>query len=108
MGLLTGKYYPHGPFPEKRDRFFRKFDPEQLTKLLDTLKALSHKYERSQSAIALNWCIAKGTIPIGGARTADHVEQNFTALGFRLTQDEINTLDEFAFVGSNNNEWQHG
>ncbi|CAO3670777.1 unnamed protein product [Rhizopus microsporus] len=108
MGLLTGKYDPHGPFPEKRDRFFKKFDPEQLTKLLDTLKALSQKYERSQSAIALNWCIAKGTIPIGGARTANHVEQNFTALGFRLSQDEINTLDKFAFVGSNNNEWQHG
>jgi aryl-alcohol dehydrogenase-like predicted oxidoreductase len=108
MGLLTGKFGATGPFPEKRKKTFEAFDTEQLAKLLDILKSLSEKYNLPQSAIALNWCIVKGTIPLGGARTSEHVVQNALALGFRLSDDEIAELDQFAFLGSNSKEWQHG
>ncbi|KAG1143486.1 hypothetical protein G6F37_007511 [Rhizopus arrhizus] len=108
MGLLTGKYPPHGPPPKGRERWFSRFDKEQLTQLLAVLKKLGEKYGKTQSAIALNWCIVKGTIPLGGARTAEHVRQNAEALGFRLTDDEVSELDKYSFEGSNNNEWQHG
>ncbi|KAI8088067.1 NADP-dependent oxidoreductase domain-containing protein [Gilbertella persicaria] len=108
MGILTGKFGAKGPWPEGRQRTFSSLDTEQLTKLLDVLKNLSDKYNLPQSAIALNWCIVKGTIPLGGARTAEHVEQNNLALNFRLTPNEIAELDSHAFVGSNNKNWQHG
>ncbi|KAL1930696.1 hypothetical protein VTP01DRAFT_10858 [Rhizomucor pusillus] len=108
MGLLTGKFGVNGPFPEARKERFEKLDKTQLGSLLDTLKKLADKYSRQQSAIALNWCIAKGTIPLAGARTADHVRQNAEALGFLLTDEEVAELDKFAFLGETNKEWQHG
>ncbi|KAI9319190.1 NADP-dependent oxidoreductase domain-containing protein [Dichotomocladium elegans] len=108
MGLLTGKFGSTGPWPESRRRHFEKFDKAQLAHLLDTLKAMATKYDREQSAIALNWCIAKGTIPLAGARTAQHVRQNEKALNFLLTPEDIAELDKFAFLGENNKEWQHG
>ncbi|KAI8139055.1 NADP-dependent oxidoreductase domain-containing protein [Fennellomyces sp. T-0311] len=108
MGLLTGKFGVEGPFPEGRKERFEKFDKAQLKQLLDTIKKLADKYSRESSAIALNWCIAKGTIPLAGARTAQHVRQNASALGFSLTPDEIAELDKFAFLGENRKEWAHG
>lgn len=108
MGLLTGKFGSTGPWPKGRQQTFEKFDTTQLGHLLDALKRLSEKYERPSSAIALNWCIVKGTVPLGGARTQEHVVQNALALGFRLTTEEVAELDKFAFLGSNNKGWQHG
>jgi aryl-alcohol dehydrogenase-like predicted oxidoreductase len=108
MGILTGKFGATGPWPKGRQRTFEKLDTDQLAKLLEVLKKLSDRYDRPQSAIALNWCIVKGAIPLGGARTGEHVVQNALALGFRLTETEIAELDKFAFLGENNKEWQHG
>jgi pyridoxine 4-dehydrogenase len=108
MGILTGKFGSTGPWPEARQKTFGALDTEQLTKLLEVLKNLSDKHNIPQSSIALNWCIVKGTIPLGGARTAQHVEDNAKALNFRLTDDEVAELDQFAFLGENNKQWQHG
>ncbi|CAO3701942.1 unnamed protein product [Rhizopus stolonifer] len=108
MGILTGKYSPEGPFPKERQERFSVYDKAQLSQLLSVLKRLGDKYQKTQSAIALNWCIAKGTIPLGGAKTAEHVKYNTEALGFRLTEEEVSELDKLSFEGSNNNEWQHG
>ncbi|KAG0931219.1 hypothetical protein G6F57_002072 [Rhizopus arrhizus] len=108
MGLLTCKYLPTGPFPKGREKPFMKFDTEQLTRLLSALNKLSERYKKAPSAIALNWCIVKGTVPLGGARTAEHVKQNAEALGFRLTKEEVAELDILSFLGSNNRGWQHG
>lgn len=108
MGILTGKFGSKGPWPEKRTRHFSAYDTDQLTKLLDVLKSLSEKYDKPMSAIALNWNISKGTIPLGGARTAGHVEQNALALNFRLSEKEIAELDEHAFLGANDQNWKHG
>ncbi|KAF7728670.1 hypothetical protein EC973_005707 [Apophysomyces ossiformis] len=107
MGLLTGKYSADGPFPKPRNIFFEKLDKAQLKRLLATLKQLAEKYQRPQSAIALNWCMLKGTIPLAGARKASHVRQNDTALGFALSEDDIAALDKDAFEGSFN-DYQHG
>lgn len=108
MGILTGKFGSTGPWPEGRENIFDRLDTEQLTKLLQVLKNLSTKHNIPQSSVALNWCIVKGSIPLGGARTAQHVEDNAKALGWRLTQDEVADLDQFAFLGENNKQWQHG
>ncbi|GAA5808178.1 hypothetical protein MFLAVUS_001563 [Mucor flavus] len=108
MGLLTGKYNASGPFPERRDKLFSSLETEQLRRLLQVVKTTSEKYNVPQSAIALNWCIVKGTIPLGGARTGIQMEQNVLALGFRLADEDVDALDQFAFLGANSKEWQHG
>ena len=46
--------------------------------------------------MALNWCIAKGTTPIPGARTLNQVKQNLGALTWGLGPDEENALDTAA------------
>jgi pyridoxine 4-dehydrogenase len=46
--------------------------------------------------VALNWCIAKGTIPIPGAKTLEQAQQNIGALGWLLDEGEVAALDKEA------------
>jgi aryl-alcohol dehydrogenase-like predicted oxidoreductase len=109
MGLLTGKYNAEGPFPGLRGKNFIKYDVSKLSSLLEELNRLSNKYNCKQTAVALNWCICKGTVPLGGAKTGEQVVQNAEALGgFCLSDQDIACLDKFSFIGSNNRSWQHG
>jgi diketogulonate reductase-like aldo/keto reductase len=43
--------------------------------------------------VALNWLIRKGTLPIPGAKNADQALQNAGALGWSLTDEEVEKLD---------------
>ncbi|RUP51593.1 NADP-dependent oxidoreductase domain-containing protein [Jimgerdemannia flammicorona] len=107
MGLLTGKFGVRGPFPERREHL-GQFDEEQMTQLLDTVERIAGDRGVPMSAVALNWCICKGTIPLAGAKNLHQAEQNAKALGWRLTEEEVAELDKYSFVGSNNEYWQHG
>jgi len=46
--------------------------------------------------VALNWVICKGAIPIPGASSAAQIDDNLGALGWRLTDSEVRTLEEAA------------
>ena len=46
--------------------------------------------------VAINWCMAKGTIPIPGAKTLEQAQQNIGALGWRLGEGAIAELDKAA------------
>ncbi|OCF74668.1 auxin-induced protein [Kwoniella mangroviensis CBS 8886] len=107
MGRLTGKYNASNPIPSGR-RFSNQYTWEQLAPLLEYMKTLSEKYDVSISAIALNWVIAKGAIPLGGARNAKQAEQNSKALTFELTPEEARGLSEKGFDGETNWFWQRG
>jgi len=48
---------------------------------------------KSPAQVALNWTMCKGTVPIPGAKNAKQAEQNAGALGWRLTENEIERLD---------------
>lgn len=60
------------------------------------------------SVVALNYTIAKGTIPLGGARNPDQARQNVKAFGWRLSDKEVEELDDVALVGDKGVFWQHG
>jgi aryl-alcohol dehydrogenase-like predicted oxidoreductase len=47
----------------------------QLEPLLETMRAIGKKYDVPVSAVALNWVICKGAIPLGGARNREQAEQ---------------------------------
>jgi aryl-alcohol dehydrogenase-like predicted oxidoreductase len=74
MGRLTGKYSAANPPPKGR-RFGGSLTWEQMDPLLTEMKGLAEKYNVPMSAIALNWVICKGAIPLGGARNAEQAEQ---------------------------------
>lgn len=43
--------------------------------------------------VAINWCMAKGTLPIPGAKDLDQARDNLGALGWRLGTGEVDELD---------------
>ena len=66
---------------------------------------------RTPSQVALNWLIAKGAVPIPGAKNRKQAEENAGALGWSLTGAELAALDAAALEGTRslqNRIWQHG
>lgn len=48
---------------------------QELEPLLETMRGIAAKYDVPVSAVALNWVICKGAIPLGGAKTREQAEQ---------------------------------
>jgi len=107
MGRLTGKYSSSNPIPKGR-KFGSQYSWEQLDPLIAEMKLLADKYGVSVSAIALNWVICKGAIPLGGARNAQQARENAKATTFRLTDEEVQKLTGLGFEGHTTRGWQHG
>ena len=66
---------------------------------------------RTPSQVALNWIIAKGAVPIPGAKNREQAEQNAGALGWLMGDDDVAALDAVALAGVrsfSNRLWQHG
>lgn len=97
LGLLTGKYnldnLPRQGNP--RRQLFRELLPGAKP-LLNCLEVLSKDLNKSQSQIAINWAISKGTVPIPGGRTLEQVEDNLGAIGWSLDDDMVAELDRIA------------
>jgi pyridoxine 4-dehydrogenase len=97
LGLLTGKYtldnLPRQGNP--RRQLFKELLPGAQT-LLGTLQAVSAEYGKSQTQVAINWAICKGTVPIPGARTIEQARENLGATGWALRQDAVEELDNAA------------
>jgi aryl-alcohol dehydrogenase-like predicted oxidoreductase len=96
MGLLAGKYSASNPPPGTRAgryaRLLPKIDP--LIKLMTTI-GQDHG-GKSNSQVALNWAICKGTLPIPGAKNVKQAQENAGALGWKLTEEEVAKLDEIS------------
>jgi len=94
LGLLTGKYSAQGPFPKGlRGFLFRQLRPG-IQPVLDALRDIATFRHKTQAQVALNWCMAKGTIPIPGAKTLAQAQQNIGALGWALDAGEVAELDQ--------------
>ncbi|KAL0542515.1 hypothetical protein IC582_022629 [Cucumis melo] len=95
LGMLTGKYSPSKLPSGPRGLLFRQILPG-LEPLLTTLGDIAEKRRKTIPQVAINWCISKGTIPIPGAKTLKQAQENLGALGWNLTQEELNLLDNGA------------
>jgi diketogulonate reductase-like aldo/keto reductase len=51
---------------------------------------------KTPAQVALNWCVAKGSLPIPGAKNAHQARENAGALGWNLSEDEVFQLDELS------------
>jgi len=93
LGLLTGKYALNGKLPGGiRGVLFKQLLPK-IQPLLDCLGAIAQTRNKTMSQVALNWCIAKGTIPIPGAKSVSQALENVGALGWDLDTGEVEELD---------------
>ena len=97
MGVLTGKYTPESPPSGIRGgRYGRRF-LERIQPLMKLIKQIGSDHGgKTPAQVALNWVICKGALPIPGVKTLGQAEQNAGALHWRLTEEEVNRLDEMS------------
>jgi len=98
LGLLTGKYnldnLPKQGNP--RRQLFRELLPG-AQQLLNTLEVMAKDLDKTQSQVAINWALCKGTVPIPGARNPAQAQENLGAIGWSLSDDMVEELDRAAF-----------
>lgn len=99
LGLLTNKFTrQNGRLPAGPRQAIAKtyLADERFVELQRVLDEVAGKYDAAPAAVALNWCRAKGTIPIAGARNLRQAKQNLQALDWNLSQAEVTALDSAA------------
>ena len=102
LGLLTGKYLSKpslkGLGGARKKLFKNTIEQPEFEKLLLTMEkvAANHGNNANLAQVAINWCRAKGTIPIPGARNLRQVQSNYAALSWDLSDAEVAMLDEAA------------
>jgi len=70
---------------------------DQNLALARTVWEIGDRHGVPPSAVALAWLIRRGVVPIPGARTVEHLEQNLGALSLELLPDDVESLE--AVVG---------
>ncbi|WOD38922.1 aldo/keto reductase [Nodosilinea sp. E11] len=99
QGLLTGKYTPTADLKPTGARWLNpRFSQSGLTKLMpviEALKTIGEKNDRTPAQVALNWLVGQGNVmPIPGAKTARQAAQNAGALGWALSPEDQAQLAE--------------
>ena len=99
QGLLTGKYnQDKKQAPEGARKLDSRFNSKGLSKIypvVNLLADIGRKYEKTPGQVALNWLICQGNvIPIPGAKNARQAQENAGALGWELTKEEIEQLEQ--------------
>lgn len=109
QGRLTGKYSAAAPPPGRRG--FSAYPMAVVEEVVAVAGEIGAHHDRTPAQVALNWLIAKGTVPIPGAKNADQARGNAGALGWSLTPDDVAALDAAALDhkgGFQSRFWQHG
>ena len=110
QGRLTGKYSAANPPPGNRN--FSAHPWEDVDRIVGHLRTIGEAHGgKTPSQVALAWLIAKGAVPIPGAKNREQAEQNAGALGWSMTDEEEATLDAVALHGRRGiaqRVWQHG
>jgi aryl-alcohol dehydrogenase-like predicted oxidoreductase len=110
MGRLSGKYSAQNPPPPKRN--FSNHPMEQVDEVVAELRRIGEANGgRTPGQVALNWIMAKGVVPIPGAKTAEQAASNAGSLGWSMSADDVVALDAVALSGVvsfGSRVWQHG
>jgi aryl-alcohol dehydrogenase-like predicted oxidoreductase len=99
QGLLTGKYTPENyqtpTGARKLNPSFSREGLEKIAPVINVLKEIGDRHQRTPAQVTLNWLIAQGNvIPIPGAKNAEQASQNAGALGWSLTEEEVTQIDQ--------------
>ena len=104
-GRLTGKIRRNQPLPEtsrlpKTAAAGPPVSDEYLFKVVDALDAVASETGKSVPQIALNWLIQRPSVSsvIIGARTEEQLRQNLGAVGWNLTPEQVQKLDEASAI----------
>ncbi len=97
QGLLTGKYGKQQPLPDLARRVTNIGKLGRLAPLLTEMQRIATLHgDKPVSQVALNWCVAKGTLAIPGAKNAQQAGLNAGALSWSLSEEEVERLDSLS------------
>jgi aryl-alcohol dehydrogenase-like predicted oxidoreductase len=108
QGRLTGKYSAAHPPPKSRT--FSNHPMAAVDKIVAELHRVGAD-RHTPSQVALAWLMAKGAVPIPGAKNRQQAVENAGALQCTLTAEDVDRLDAVALGGKRslaNRFWQHG
>ncbi len=93
-GLLTGKYTPENPPPGTRGFSAGRDYLKRIQPLVALMHTIGEEHGgKTPGQVALNWVLCKGAVPIPGAKNARQAQENAGALGWRLTDSEVERLE---------------
>ena len=98
-GFLAGLYRDLGQIPEdderRRSPRFQEGNFEHNLELLAGIEALAKEKSATLAQLALAWLMAQGTdiIPIPGAKSRSHLEENVKAIDLELTEEDLSRLN---------------
>jgi aryl-alcohol dehydrogenase-like predicted oxidoreductase len=106
QGIVTGKFHDNPDLLKNigMRRYTPQFKREGLEKsrpVITLVKELALKYNVTPSQVALNWLIhynADTVVAIPGATKEAHVKENCGAISFRLSDDDMVSLDKVSSV----------
>ncbi|HEY4282019.1 MAG TPA: aldo/keto reductase [Chthoniobacterales bacterium] len=98
-GLLTGKYR-RGQEPPAETRASNRWGPQVFTdrnlKLVEKLIVFAQSRNQTLLDLAFAWLLARSSVAsvIAGARRAEQVRDNVSAIGWQLTAADLSEIDE--------------
>ncbi len=98
-GLLTGKIKSGHKFPKgdhrSENRFFQEPNLTRTNEFLENIKPIASDHGVTLGQLVINWTIQRPgiTTALVGARNAEQAAQNAGALGFKLSQVEIDRIN---------------
>jgi aryl-alcohol dehydrogenase-like predicted oxidoreductase len=96
QGVLTGKYHGGARVAGARRFFTPAMRPAALRRsapLIERLRQIGAAHGgKSAAQVALNWLMRQGTVPIPGAKNATQAAANAGALGWQITDEELEQL----------------
>lgn len=96
QGVLTGKYHGGVRVAGARrlmTRALRYSALQRSAPLIDRLRQVGAAHGgKSPAQVALNWLMRQGTVPIPGAKNATQAAANAGAMGWQITDDELEQL----------------
>ncbi len=104
QGLLTGKFRISNPDATVPSGVRRLMAPMSTTKrqkmepLFEVMAKVAQAHDKTLGQVALNWLLTKDEciIPIPGAKNARQAKENAGAIGWRLTQEELDQIAQAA------------
>ncbi|ADL18975.1 Aldo-keto reductase [Acidilobus saccharovorans 345-15] len=80
----------------RNNPLFRPENYSQILQLVEELKEVAKKYDKTLSQVALNFLLraSSAVLPIPGAKSPEQVEENAGATGWALSYEDWRRLDE--------------
>lgn len=99
-GILSGHYrtLPNWPKQDIRYTFYKGFQEPYFSKIMELMKTLDQiasNHHATTNQVVINWTCQKEYVSTAlvGVRTLKHVNDNINAFDFKLTDEEIQSID---------------